>query len=70
LEAVVPVARPGSNRPDQRLGQPAWVKAIEATKRKTLLIAGTLTNVCMSFPKLSAVVARYKVFTIVYGSGN
>jgi nicotinamidase-related amidase len=25
---------------------PAWVKAIEETKRKTLLIAGTLTSVC------------------------
>lgn len=49
---------------------PAWVKAIEATKRKTLLIAGTLTSVCMSFPTLSALVAGYKVFTIVDASGN
>jgi nicotinamidase-related amidase len=49
---------------------PAWVKAIEATKRKTLLIAGTLTSVCMAFPALSAVVAGYKVFTIVDASGN
>ena len=29
---------------------PAWVEAIEKTKRKTLLIAGTLTSVCMAFP--------------------
>jgi nicotinamidase-related amidase len=49
---------------------PAWVKAIEETKRKTLLIAGTLTSVCMSFPTLSALVAGYKVFTIVDASGN
>jgi nicotinamidase-related amidase len=49
---------------------PAWVKAIEGTKRKTLLIAGTLTSVCMSFPTLSALVAGYKVFTIVDASGN
>jgi nicotinamidase-related amidase len=49
---------------------PAWVKAIEATKRKTLLIAGTLTSVCMAFPTLSALVAGYKVFTIVDASGN
>lgn len=49
---------------------PAWVEAIEATKRKTLLIAGTLTSVCMSFPTLSALVAGYKVFTIVDASGN
>jgi hypothetical protein len=46
------------------------VKAIEKTGRKTLLIAGTLTSVCMSFPTLSALVAGYKVFTIVDASGN
>ena len=49
---------------------PAWVKAIEGTKRKTLLIAGTLTSVCMAFPTLSALVAGYKVFAIVDASGN
>jgi nicotinamidase-related amidase len=49
---------------------PAWVKAIEGTGRKTLLIAGTLTSVCMAFPTLSALVAGYKVFTIIDASGN
>jgi len=49
---------------------PAWVKAIEQTRRKTLLIAGTVTSVCMAFPALSAVVAGYKVFCIVDASGN
>jgi nicotinamidase-related amidase len=49
---------------------PAWVKAIEATRRKTLLIAGTLTSVCMAFPTLSALAAGYKVFAIVDASGN
>ena len=49
---------------------PAWVKAIEGTKRKTLLIAGTLTSVCMAFPALSALVAGYKVFCIIDASGN
>jgi len=49
---------------------PPWVKAIEATKRKTLLIAGTLTSVCMAFPTLSALAAGYKVFAIVDASGN
>jgi len=49
---------------------PAWVKAIKATRRKTLLIAGTLTSVCMAFPTLSALAAGYKVFTIVDASGN
>ncbi len=49
---------------------PAWVAAIEKTKRKTLLIAGTLTSVCMAFPTLSALVAGYKVFCIIDASGN
>src|SRR5216683_63510 len=49
---------------------PAWVEAIEKTKRKTLLIAGTLTSVCMAFLALSALAAGYKVFCIVDASGN
>jgi nicotinamidase-related amidase len=49
---------------------PPWVKAIEQTKRKTLIIAGTLTSVCMAFPALSAVVRGYKVFCVVDASGN
>ncbi len=49
---------------------PPWVEAIEKTKRKTLIIAGTLTSVCMAFPTLSALVAGYKVFCVVDASGN
>ncbi|MCC6887448.1 MAG: isochorismatase family protein [Hyphomicrobiales bacterium] len=49
---------------------PEWVKAIEKTGRKTLLMAGTLTSVCMAFPALSAIAAGYKVFAIVDASGN
>jgi nicotinamidase-related amidase len=49
---------------------PAWVEAIEKTKRKTLLIAGTLTSVCMAFPTLSALTAGYKVFCVIDASGN
>ena len=49
---------------------PAWVEAIEKTGRKTLLIAGTLTSVCMAFPTISALAAGYKVFAIIDASGN
>ena len=49
---------------------PAWVEAIEKTGRKTLIIAGTLTSVCMAFPALSAVEAGYRVFCVVDASGN
>lgn len=47
-----------------------WVEAIEATGRRTLLIAGTLTSVCLALPTLSALAAGYAVFTIVDASGN
>lgn len=49
---------------------PEWVKAIEKTNRKTLIIAGTLTSVCMAFPALSAIEEGYKVFCVVDASGN
>lgn len=47
-----------------------WVQAIEETGRKTLIIAGTLTSVCMAYPTLSALAAGYKVFCVVDASGN
>jgi len=49
---------------------PKWVEAIEKTGRRTLLIAGTLTSVCMAFPTLKALAAGYKVFNIIDASGN
>ncbi|HXJ60887.1 MAG TPA: isochorismatase family protein [Verrucomicrobiae bacterium] len=49
---------------------PKWVEAIRKTRRKTLLIAGTLTSVCMAFPTLSALAAGYKVFNVIDASGN
>lgn len=49
---------------------PKWVEAIQKTGRKTLLVAGTLTSVCMAFPTLSALTAGYKVFTVIDASGN
>ena len=47
-----------------------WVAAIEKINRKTLIMAGTLTSVCMAFPALSAVEAGYRVFCVVDASGN
>jgi nicotinamidase-related amidase len=49
---------------------PKWVEAIENTGRKTLIIAGTLTSVCMAFPTISAIEAGYKVFNVIDASGN
>jgi nicotinamidase-related amidase len=49
---------------------PAFVKAVEETGRKTLVIAGTLTSVCLAFPAICAVQAGYKVYAVVDASGN
>lgn len=49
---------------------PDFVKAIEETGRKTLIIAGTLTSVCMAFPSISAVAAGYRVFAVIDASGT
>lgn len=49
---------------------PAWVEAIKKTNRKTLIMAGTLTSVCMALPALSAIEEGYNVFVVVDASGN
>ncbi|WP_286220976.1 hydrolase [Marinobacter apostichopi] len=49
---------------------PDFVSAVEATGRKTLIIAGTITSVCMAFPAISAVAEGYKVFAVVDASGT
>lgn len=47
-----------------------FVAAVKATGRKTLIIAGTITSVCMAFPAISAVQEGYKVFVVVDASGT
>jgi nicotinamidase-related amidase len=49
---------------------PDFVAAVEATGKKTLIIAGTITSVCMAFPSISAVHAGYRVFAVVDASGT
>ncbi|MFM0503183.1 MULTISPECIES: isochorismatase family protein [Paraburkholderia] len=49
---------------------PDFVAAVEATGRKTLIIAGTITSVCLAFPSISAVHAGYRVFAVVDASGT
>lgn len=50
---------------------PPFVEAIEKSGKKTLIIAGTLTSVCMAFPAISALAAGYKrVYCVVDASGN
>ncbi len=49
---------------------PDFVAAVKQTGRKTLIIAGTITSVCMAFPSISAVHDGYKVFAVVDASGT
>ncbi len=48
---------------------PDFVAAVKKTGRKTLIIAGTLTNVCLAFPAVSAVNDGYRVFAVFDASG-
>jgi nicotinamidase-related amidase len=47
-----------------------FVAAVEKTGKKTLIIAGTITSVCMAFPSISAVAAGYRVFAVIDASGT
>lgn len=47
-----------------------FVAAVKATGKKTLIIAGTITSVCMAFPAISAVQEGYKVFVVIDASGT
>ena len=49
---------------------PDFVAAVKATGRKTLIIADTITSVCMAFPAISAAYEGYKVFVVVDASGT
>lgn len=49
---------------------PAFVQAIEETGRKTLVVAATLTSVCLAFPTICALAAGYKVYAVVDACGN
>jgi len=61
------IARPGQIN--------AWdnadfVKAVKATGRKQLIVAGVVTEVCVAFPALSAIEEGYEVFVVTDASGT
>ncbi len=47
-----------------------FVKAVSATGRKTLIIAGVWTSVCVMFPALDAKAAGFKVYAVIDASGD
>ena len=61
------IARPGQiNAWDNE----DFVKAVKATGKKQLIIAGVVTEVCVAFPTLSALEAGYEVFVVTDASGT
>ncbi|WP_374980423.1 isochorismate family cysteine hydrolase YcaC [Pseudomonas solani] len=61
------VARPGQiNAWDNE----DFVKAIKATGKKQLIIAGVVTEVCVAFPALSALEEGFEVFVVTDASGT
>ena len=47
-----------------------FVKAVKATGRKQLIIAGVVTEVCVAFPALSALAEGFEVFVVTDASGT
>ena len=71
LKALFPdapyIARPGQiNAWDNE----DFVKAVKATGKKQLLIAGVVTEVCVAFPTLSALAEDFEVFVVTDASGT
>lgn len=71
LKALFPdapyIARPGQiNAWDNE----DFVRAVKATGRRQLLVAGVVTEVCVAFPVLSALAEDYEVFVVTDASGT
>jgi nicotinamidase-related amidase len=47
-----------------------FVRTVRATGRKTLVIAGVWTSVCVMFPALDAKAAGYRVYAVIDASGD
>ena len=61
------IARPGQiNAWDNE----DFVKAVKATGKKQLIIAGVVTEVCVAFPALSALAEDFEVFVVTDASGT
>ena len=48
----------------------AFVQAVRETGRKTLVMAGVWTSVCVMFPALDATAAGFKVYAVIDASGD
>ena len=50
--------------------EPRFAKAVEATERKKLIIAGVSTEVCLAFPAIHATGMVYDVYGVIDASGT
>ena len=68
-------AAPGAKYVGRKGEVSAWdnadfVAAVEATGRKTLIMAGVWTSVCVAFPALQAKADGYRVYAVMDASGD
>jgi nicotinamidase-related amidase len=68
-------AAPGARYVARKGEVSAWdnaefVKAVEETGKKTLIMAGVWTSVCVAFPALMAKADGYKVYAVMDASGD
>lgn len=47
-----------------------YVKAVKATGKKTLIMAGVWTSVCVTFPALDAKAEGFKIYAVMDASGD
>jgi nicotinamidase-related amidase len=64
-----------NQKPIERTSMNSWedqkfVKAVQNTKRKKLVIAALWTEVCLAFPALEALDAGYEVYAVADASGG
>ena len=64
VQAALPDVKAIERRNMNAWEDDVWRGAVEATGRKRLLVAGLLTEACVSFPALSAVREGYEVFVV------
>jgi nicotinamidase-related amidase len=74
MPEIESLVEPGSviHRPGQvnAWDDPEFRKAVEATGRRKLIMAGVTTDVCLAFPAISASGDGYDVYAIVDASGT
>jgi nicotinamidase-related amidase len=70
LQAVLPTVQPVERRNMNLWEDEAARKAVTATERKRIILAGLLTEACVSFPTFSALKDGFEVFVVADACGG